>query len=133
MDAKGKKIAAGAAVAAAAGLLIWAGAANRPADSETGMKKIRVDVVHQDGTTSTFEYASDEEYLGDLLSSKGLISGEEGDMRLFVTEVDGETADFNKDGAWWKLSVDGEDASVGVDSTPLQDGTVYTWTYTADQ
>lgn len=134
MENKNKKILAGTAAAAAAIALIWAVQAQKPAEKQSGQeRKIKVEVVHQDGSTSSREYTTQDELLGELLSKEGLISGEEGSFGLFVTEVDGETVDYEKDGSWWKLSVDGEDAQTGVDSVPVEDGAVYTWTYMTGQ
>lgn len=132
MNGTGKMILAGCTALAAGGIL-WQVMARQPEPaSGEGSSRIRVDVVHQDGSTTSREYVTDDPVLGDLLVKEGLISGEEGSMGLFVTEVDGETVDYEKNGSWWKLSIDGEDAPSGVDSTPVEDGTIYTWTYTVD-
>jgi len=95
-----------------------------------GEKTVTVEVVHSDGNTAAFTYRTDEMYLGELLEEEGLISGSDSEYGLFVDTVDGETAVYEKDGAWWSLSCDGEDAQTGADSVALRDGSVYTWTYT---
>lgn len=129
---KGKKQYAviGAAVFCALAVLlfvVWN--QNRPAAVE-GDKAVTVEVVHGDGTEKTFQYQTDEEYLGPLLEAEGLISGTESQYGLFVDTVDGETASYETNGSWWKLSCDGEDAQTGADGVVLTDGGVYTWTYT---
>lgn len=101
----------------------------RPAAVE-GEKSVTVEVIHADGSERSFSYRTDEEYLGALLEAEGLISGTASQYGLFVDTVDGETADYEKDGAWWKLSCNGEDAQTGADSLVLTDGSVYTWSYT---
>lgn len=108
-------------------LVIWN--QYRPAAVE-GEKSVTVNVIHGDGTEKSFSYRTDEEYLGTLLEAEGLISGTASQYGLFVDTVDGETASYEKDGAWWKLSCNGEDAQTGADSLVLTDGSIYTWSYT---
>lgn len=130
MNNKGKAALGIAAGAAAAGLAYTAYASRPKAD--TGSKKITVEVIHQDGTNKNFEYTTDKEFLGDLLSEEGLIQGDEGAYGLFVTEVDGEKSQFDQDGSWWQLSQNGTPAQSGADSLAIEDGAHYTWTYTAE-
>ena len=101
----------------------------RPAPP-AGEKHITVEVIHKDESTKTFTYDTDGSYLSEVLVSEGLISGDDSQFGLYVTTVDGETADYNADQSWWALSVNGEFAQTGADSTPVNDGDVYTWTYT---
>lgn len=102
---------------------------SRPETSE-GTKTVTVEVTHSDQTTREFTYQTDLEYLGELLEQEGLISGSEGAYGLFVDTVDGETADYGRDGGWWRLTCNGEDASTGADQVMLRDGDAYVWTYT---
>jgi hypothetical protein len=95
-----------------------------------GSKSITVEVAAGDQDTKTYTYQTDYEYLGKFLLDQGLISGDDGQYGLYVTEVDGTTADFEKDGTWWMLSVNGEMSQVGVSEVVIQDGDVYTWTLT---
>ncbi len=113
----------------AAGIFYAVWRTNRPAP-QAGEKAITVEVVHGDGSEKSFTYQTDEEYLGALLQEEGLISGTESEYGLYVTTVDGETADYDADGAYWWLSCNGEDAQTGADQVVIQDGDVYTWTYT---
>lgn len=99
-------------------------------DPQEGVKHITVDVVHGNGTTNSFTYDTDEEYLGALLQDKGLIQGEESQYGLFVKTVDGETADYAVNQSWWQLSCNGESSQLGADQVVITDGSVYTWTYT---
>lgn len=49
----------------------------------------------------------------------------------FVTTVNGETADWDKDAAWWCLTdASGEMTAVGVADIQLHDGDRYAFTYT---
>ena len=60
----------------------------------------------------------------------GIISQEEAEAG-FVTTVNGETADYDKDQAWWCLTdAAGEMTTVGVADIELHDGDSYAFTYT---
>ncbi len=130
---KQKKIGAAVGVALFLVLAVVLGVIWRTTRPEpvSGGKHITVEVIHSDGSEAQFTYDTDEEYLGTVLVNEGLISGSESDYGLCVETVDGETADFAADGSWWKLSCNGEDSQVGVDSVVINDGDRYTWTYTA--
>lgn len=107
--------------------LIWY--ASRPAPVQ-GTKTITVQVVHSDGSDRSFTYVTDREYLGEVLTDEGLISGSEGAYGIFVDTVDGETALWAVDQGWWRLSCNGQDAETGADSVVIQDGDAFVWTYT---
>ena len=120
-----------AVVAFVAVIAIFAGVyfSTRPTASE-GSKSISVEVVHKDTTSKTFEYQTDEEYLGDLLLAEGLIEGDEGQYGLYVTTVDGEEAIYEEDSSYWAFYQNGEYAQQGVDTTPIVDGDSYSLVYT---
>lgn len=92
-----------------------------------GSKAITVTVVHGDESIKEFKYKTDAEYLSEVLLDKKLIEGTEGQYGLFVTTVDGETADDSKQ-QWWGYTVNGEMAMVGVDQQPVTDGDAYEFT-----
>ena len=92
-----------------------------------GSKSITVNVKHGDESTKTFKYKTDAEYLSEVLLEKKLIEGTESQYGLYVTTVDGETADESKQ-QWWGYDVNGEMAMVGVDQQPVADGDVYDFT-----
>lgn len=94
-----------------------------------GVKHFTVTVVHKDGTKKDFTYESEEEYLGTVLQTNGLIEGEEGPYGLMISAVDGEIADYNVDQSYWWLLVNGQDAVAGIDLTPIEDGAIYTLEY----
>ena len=92
-------------------------------------KTIALTVTHKDGSTKEFNLETTEENLGAALLNEGIISGSDGEYGLFVTTVDGETADEGNQ-EWWCLTIAGETATSGVDSTPIEDGGVYELTLT---
>ena len=104
-------------------------AATRPETSQ-GAKTITVEVIHSDGSSKSFTYHTDEEYLGPVLLAEGLIAGEESQYGLTVITVDGEDAVWETDGAYWALFVGEEYGTTGVDTTPVNDGDSFKLVYT---
>lgn len=82
-------------------------------------------VVDMDGNETVFEIHTDKEIVGDALLELGLIEGEESAYGLFVKTVNGVTADYDADGAYWAFYVNGEYAASGVDTTPITEGETY--------
>ena len=89
-----------------------------------GSKSIQVQVVYEDETSKTFDYQTNEEYLGAVLLSENLIAGSESEYGFFMTTVDGVTAD-DATQQWWSLTKGGEMSVTSVDATPIEDGDVY--------
>lgn len=85
------------------------------------VKTITLTVVHRDGSSKDFTIETGREMLGEALVDEGLIEGEDSEYGLFVTKVDGEEADSGKH-EFWSLTIGGEMATTGVDSTPIEDG-----------
>lgn len=124
-----KLILALAALVVVIGILACVYFATRPATQE-GAKAYTVSVTHADGTVKDFSYRTDEEFLGAALQAEGLIQGTVGEFGLYVDTVDGETADYSKDGSYWALYEGEEYAMQGIDQTPVTDGGVYKLVYT---
>ena len=116
------------AVALMAGLYF----ATRP-QTQAGEKTFTVTVVHKDGSTKDFTYTSEEEFVGAVVLAEGLVQGEVGDYGLMVETVDGETAIYEKDNAYWAWYVGEEYAITGIDQTPITEGGVYQLIYTASE
>ena len=85
-----------------------------------GASTITVECTADDRTV-TFTVHTDAEYLGAALQEIGLLEGEESQYGLFVTAVNGMGADYEADGYYWAIYIDGEYALTGVDSTPVTD------------
>ena len=122
---------------AAIALLVVAGVmaavyfATRPTVQDwTGSKTFTVTVVHSDGKSQEFSYSTDKAYLGEVLQEAGLISGTPGEFGLYIETVDGETASWEENGAYWAFYVGEEYATTSVDLTPITDGAVYKLVYT---
>ena len=115
-----KNILALAALVLAAALMLGLWRVTRP-QTQAGEKTVTVEVVHGDGRRAEFTYVTGQEYLGVLLLEEGLISGEEGPFGLYITAVDGETAQDSLN-QWWCVTKGGERVDTGADLTPIADG-----------
>lgn len=80
-----------------------------------------------DGTTQTFTYRSTAKTVGEALLANSLIAGDESEWGLMVHTVNGITADWATENAYWAFYINGEYAQTGVDATPLADGATYTF------
>ena len=98
-------------------------------DVQTGSKEITVTVVHGDGSSKDFKFRTDAEYLGEALKEQKLVEGDETEYGLFITAVDGETADAASE-QWWNSTKGGEMLMTGVDMTPIADGDNFELTLT---
>ena len=87
---------------------------------------ITVDIV-KDGKTKNFIIKTDEKYLANALAEAGVIEYREDG---FYTTVNGITADYNKDGAWWCVTKSGEMTMKGMNDLELKNGDKYEITYT---
>ena len=92
---------------------------------ETAGVSFTVVVTDLDGTETTFQYTSDAATVGEALLAEGLIAGDESDYGLYVTTVNGITADWDTEKAYWAFYIDGEYAQTGVDTTEIVAGTTY--------
>lgn len=108
---------------------VFAGCGQSGSGGSGDKKTVTVTVTHKDGSTKDFTYETTEEMLGKVLADEGLIEGEEGQYGLFVTTVDGYKADDSNQ-EWWCLTIDGESATTGIDSTPIEQGKKYGLTLT---
>ena len=106
-------------------------ASSETAAAEASEAKAQFMVTGADGESQTFDLeVTDGEKLSDALAEAGIISADEA-AAGFVTTVNGETADWDKDSAWWCLTdASGEMTTVGVADIELHDGDRYAFTYT---
>lgn len=106
-------------------------AASSDAVSSEAAAEATFTVVDADGNSTEIALSITEgEKLSDALAAAGVISEEEA-AAGFVTTVNGITADYNADGAWWCLTdAAGEMTTVGVADIELHNGDSYAFTYT---
>lgn len=122
MNRKKALLGIGALVCAAA-VLLAVYLVFRP-QAQQGEKTITVEVIVGDETTATHTIVTEEEYLRGALDQENMVSGEEGPYGLFLTMVDGVTADDTKR-EWWCVTKGGAQVDTAVDATPIADGDRY--------
>lgn len=84
-------------------------------------------VEHIDGTEINFTINTDKTLLSDALLEHKLIEGPVESYGIYVKKVNGITQDYNKDGTYWSLLIDGEYAMAGADFTDITPGVRYTF------
>ncbi len=93
--------------------------------------KITVEVTGPDGSTSSYSGKTDDEYLYDALSDiKGItIDGYDAEWGYYITTINGIEANYDTDGAYWSLYVNGGYGEYGVSDQPVNEGDVYSFVY----
>ena len=98
--------------------------------AEEGSKQVTIVIVHKDGTEKKQEYTTNLEYLADLLLEKELATGYTSEEYGFTVEsVDGVTADWAADGAYWALYEGDAYATTSAAGIVLTDGGIYKLVY----
>lgn len=97
-------------------------------DAQQGSKTFTVTVVHADGTSKDFTCHTDEEYLAPAMVEAGLLPAL--DESGMYTTVDGETASWEENQAYWALYIGEDYAMTGANDTPVSDGDSFKWVYT---
>jgi len=126
---KNKKLIAVIVMVLVAALMAGVYVMTRPQAVEGG-KNVTVVIVYQDGSEKKLEYATDLNYLSELLLEKELVTGYESEEYGFTIEgVDGIVLDWSKDNAYWALYEGDEYATTGASGIVLVDGGVYKLVY----
>ncbi len=93
-----------------------------------GAKTVKVEVKAEDKAV-VFTVKTDAETVGAALLDEKLIAGEDSTYGLYVKTVNGITADYDTDKAYWAFYVDGQYAMSGVDTTTIDESVVYGLVY----
>lgn len=89
--------------------------------------KFTFEVIDRNGNTERKELETNYSNLGTALQRLGLIKGEEGPYGLYIKDVNGITADYDKDGTYWALYINDEYSMTGVDQIEIKNGYVYSF------
>lgn len=97
-----------------------------------GSKTIAIEVVNQEDESKEYEVHTDAEFLRQAMEeAEGLeFSGQESEYGMMVEIVNGESAVYDKDGAYWSFMVNGEMCNNGIDTQPVEDGDKFQIIYT---
>ena len=98
----------------------------------SGSKAITISVVDSQNQETVYSLRTDAQFLlGAMEEAEGLsFSGSEGPYGMMIAEVNGETADYNINGAYWGFSVNGEYCNYGVSEQPVHDSDAFVIAYT---
>lgn len=86
-----------------------------------GSKKITVEVIVPDKPSKEFTIRTSAKFLGQALDEKKLIKGTKGKYGLFISSVNGVTADTSKE-EWWCITKSDKQVNTGADMTPINNG-----------
>ncbi|MBQ1992455.1 MAG: DUF4430 domain-containing protein [Clostridia bacterium] len=95
-------------------------------------KAITIEVIDSAKKSVTYNVTTDAEFLrGAMDDTEGLeYSGDESQYGIMVKTVNGELADYDKNGAYWSFTVNGEYSNHGIDTQPVNDGDEFVIAYT---
>ena len=104
----------------------------------TGSKNYTVEVVDKDGASKTYEGSTDQEYLRGVMdeltkNSDFTYEGEDSEYGFMINKINGQSAVYDTDGAYWSIYVNGEYGQYGADSQPVNDGDAFKFEYTLAQ
>ena len=106
---------------------------NRPAPQE-GTKAYSLTVVDDMGAEKSYSGKTDAEFLSGLmdeLKAAGDFTYEasESDYGLFIESVNGLAANYDANGSYWAIYVNGEYGMYGADSQPVADSDSFSLVY----
>lgn len=100
-------------------------------DASVGEGAHNVKIEVKIGSKSiTLDVKSDKDNLADILTENNLVEGETSAYGLYIKKVNGVSADYDTDGAYWGVCKDGTPTPTGVSSITVADGEHYELVYT---
>lgn len=100
-----------------------------------GSKEITIEVVNKEQESRMYEVKTNAEYLRQAMEeTEGLaFEGQDSEYGMMVESVNGETASYETDGAYWSFYVNGEYCNYGIDTQPVLNGDAFRIEYTPAQ
>ncbi len=100
-----------------------------------GAKTITIEVIDNEQKSIVYELNTDAQYLREAMdeaADKGFTySGSESEeYGIMIETINGVTADFNADGAYWSIYVNGEYGNYGADFQVVTDKDAFQFVYT---
>lgn len=101
----------------------------------TGSKSVTLEVVDNNGESKMYDTKTDAEFLAGLMdelaeTGKFSYQGDKSEYGIYINTVNGVTADYNVDGSYWAIYVNGDYGMYGADSQPVADGDAFKLEYT---
>lgn len=91
----------------------------------TGSTAFYFNVTDADGTVTKFLIKTDKKIVADALLELELMTAKPGNPGMYVTSVNGITADWETEMAYWAFYVGDAYATKGVDATEIVAGSTY--------
>lgn len=93
----------------------------------SGSKSITLSIVYVDDSRDDYELRTDEEYLLDAANEidELTIEGHNDGSYFYIDAINGVSADYTADGAYWAIYVDGAYGNYGIADQPIEDGVSY--------
>ena len=103
-------------------------------ESSKETKRASLEVVNSKGESKRYEDDTDAQYLRgfmDQLQAEDdfTYTGTESASGIFIDSVNGESANYTTDGAYWAIYVNGEYGNSGADSQTVKDGDEFKLVY----
>lgn len=99
-----------------------------------GSKAVTLEVVNSKEESVVYELQTDAAFLNEVMDEakeQGFTyEAEEGQYGLMINSVNGESAVYETDGAYWGFFVNDEYCNYGVSEQPVEDGDVFAIVYT---
>ena len=90
--------------------------------TQIGDKEITIMVIY-DNQVKTYNTATDDKFLGEVLDKEQLITTESSGFGRYITGVDGRVADTTAE-EWWQVFVNSKASQVGIDDQAINDNDV---------
>lgn len=92
-----------------------------------GSKSITLSIVYMDGSRDDYELRTDKEYLLDAANEidELTIVGHTDGTYFYMDTINGVSADYAADGAYWAIYVDGTYGNYGIKDQAIADGGSY--------
>lgn len=103
--------------------IIYLGSIPKVAEGSTDITLV---VVYPNGETDTLPINTSSKFLGDALTDAGYAESDDHSSDLYKT-INGVMVE---EGAKWVFTREGKELSLSVNKTPIEDGEIYTATYT---
>lgn len=97
-----------------------------------GSKAVTLEVISQEEKSTKYQVQTDAEFLRQVMEEAKdfTFDGEVGAYGFTLYTINGETHNWNEDGSYWAVYVNGEYANYGIDEQPVQDGDTFQFQYT---
>lgn len=90
---------------------------------------ITITVIDQDDSSQSYSVDTNAAYLKEAAESVLSIEGEDTKNGYAVYTINGVTADYRKEQAYWAIYVNGEYGNYAIDQQPVTDGDTYAFVY----